>query len=345
MRSGTCQIAMTKKVYKSIDLAKFIAAILVVAIHTKPFAGNVNIDYYFTSFCRLAVPFFFITTSFFFFINEKPDIKRYTKRLTILYLLWFVIELPIVYYRFFVIYDKALHIQILNFARSLVFNNTWLASWFIMACILSVNLIYYFSKWFDNKKLLAIGGVAYLISLSCSGYSGFVDLFLSEKGVRFHEILSFVFVPANSFIVAIVYVALGKIVAEWIQRGNGNLINKSCNVWLIILFFILGCFEIYLIQWSAKTNDAFMVLPFITFFILIWLLKTNLNVPTHICQYMRSMSILIYILHPLFNFLNPILFDVDFGIKLFIITFLQSLFTAFSIVILSKRFHLLKRFF
>ena len=35
------------KVYNSIDLFKFIAAILVVAIHTHPFAET-GVDYYFT---------------------------------------------------------------------------------------------------------------------------------------------------------------------------------------------------------------------------------------------------------------------------------------------------------
>lgn len=82
-------MAIIKKEYKAIDLFKFVASILVVTLHTKPFAWFADVDYYFTCFGRIAVPFFFITTSFFFFNKEKPDIKRYTKRLSILYLLWF----------------------------------------------------------------------------------------------------------------------------------------------------------------------------------------------------------------------------------------------------------------
>lgn len=146
------------KSYNSIDLFKFIAAILVVAIHTHPFGENPDVDYYFTCFCRIAVPFFFITTSFFFFRKAKPDIKAYTKRLSILYLLWFIIELPLVYYRFFVAFDHPLPIQILNLFRSLFFSNTWAASWYIMASIIAVNIVYFLSRKINNKNLLLLAG-------------------------------------------------------------------------------------------------------------------------------------------------------------------------------------------
>lgn len=201
--SGTKTMKPNKKEYKAIDVCKFIASFLVVALHTKPFAENAEIDYYFTCFCRIAVPFIFITTSFFFFNKEKPDIKRYTKRLSILYILWFIIELPFVYNRFFVIYDKVLPLQIINFIRSFIFNNTWFASWFIMACIISVNMVFYLSKKLKNYQLLFVGVVAYLFSLSCSGYYGVVDSLLPNNLHRYHAIVSFVLMPANSFIVAL----------------------------------------------------------------------------------------------------------------------------------------------
>ena len=44
--------------YNSIDFAKFFAAILVVAIHSRPFVSNEMVDYFFTSFLRTAVPNF-----------------------------------------------------------------------------------------------------------------------------------------------------------------------------------------------------------------------------------------------------------------------------------------------
>ena len=336
---------LAKTEYKSIDLFKFIASTLVVALHTKPFASDADLDYYFTCFCRLAVPFFFIATSFFFFRKEKPDIKRYSKRLSILYLLWFLIELPIVYNRFFVLYDKPFAQQVLNFVRSLIFNNTWYASWFIMACILGVNIVYYLSKKIRDKKLLLIGIIAYLFSLSCSGYYGIVDSLLSKKMTGFHAIVSFIFMPANSFFVALIYVVLGKIVAEQVQNGNEKspyIFSKKTHLAIIVMLLFIGAGEAYFIRWSALSTDAILVLPLITFFLFSWLLQTQLSLPTSICRLLRSMSILVYILHPIFQLLNHSLLKIDNGMLLYCLTLTESLMLAYLIVTMSKRVTILK---
>ena len=91
-----------KKVLTSVDIFKFIAAVMVVTIHTHPFICCEEYDYWVTAACRIAVPFFFIIGSFLFFKSNKP-IGTYIKRLLALYLVWFVIELPIIYERFFII--------------------------------------------------------------------------------------------------------------------------------------------------------------------------------------------------------------------------------------------------
>lgn len=93
---------------RGVDLAKFIFAILVVGIHTSPFEaysefGNfVFIDI----ISGLAVPFFFMTSCYFFFSKltfENGKIKKckenfsrfkkYFIRILILYLLWSAVYL------------------------------------------------------------------------------------------------------------------------------------------------------------------------------------------------------------------------------------------------------------
>lgn len=60
---------MTKacKQYNSIDLFKFLFAVVVVMIHTTPFKNaSETFSYYFSNtFCNLAVPFFFVASGFF----------------------------------------------------------------------------------------------------------------------------------------------------------------------------------------------------------------------------------------------------------------------------------------
>lgn len=69
--------------YNSLDVGKFCAALMVVAIHAHPYdkieCGDVILDV----FLRLAVPFFFITSSFLFF-KKEPHINHllhYVKRI------------------------------------------------------------------------------------------------------------------------------------------------------------------------------------------------------------------------------------------------------------------------
>ena len=85
------------EVYTSIDLFKFIAAALVVCIHTRPFYAYPTLDLFWTRvICQIAVPFFFCFSSYIFFKRGK-SIRDYIKRMLSLYLVWFIIEIPFVY--------------------------------------------------------------------------------------------------------------------------------------------------------------------------------------------------------------------------------------------------------
>ena len=58
-----------KRQYASIDIARYVSALLVVCIHTFPFLeiSETFNTYFIHTVCRLAVPFFFTTSGFFFF--------------------------------------------------------------------------------------------------------------------------------------------------------------------------------------------------------------------------------------------------------------------------------------
>lgn len=106
---------MVKSSYNSIDVFKFLAAIMVVAIHTNPFFDYPVFNFIITSLCRIAVPFFFVFSSFIFFKtkNEKgKNIIDFLKRIVILYCFWFVVELPIIIDRFFIQSDYSFLIKI-----------------------------------------------------------------------------------------------------------------------------------------------------------------------------------------------------------------------------------------
>lgn len=64
---------------KSIDLFKFICALMVVGIHTQPFGDRLNDGLLATTILRIAVSFFFCISSYLFFRKENKNIYMYIK--------------------------------------------------------------------------------------------------------------------------------------------------------------------------------------------------------------------------------------------------------------------------
>lgn len=116
--------------YDSIDVLKFILSFLIIQIHT---------EFYFIwmkPYVRLAVPIFFIISAFFFFRRNpgKEQLIGYIKRLSILYLFWFIVwGLYFVYANRAIVFSSQGFVFIL---RSLVFGSTFAASWYIAASII-----------------------------------------------------------------------------------------------------------------------------------------------------------------------------------------------------------------
>lgn len=91
------------KQYAAVDIAKYVSALLVVAIHTYPFLeiSETFNTLFIAIVCRLAVPFFFVSSGYFLFrkLNgtKKQNLnrlKKYLWRLISLYLVWTVIYIP-----------------------------------------------------------------------------------------------------------------------------------------------------------------------------------------------------------------------------------------------------------
>lgn len=143
-------------VYTSIDLFKFIAASLIVCIHTRPFYANPSLDLYWTEvICHTAVPFFFCFSSYIFFKRGK-SIGDYIKRMLSLYLVWFIIEIPFVYLRFF--HHQELLPATKEFIVGLLFHNTFFASWFITASWQAMLIVWLLAK--RSTKVLYLTGLA-----------------------------------------------------------------------------------------------------------------------------------------------------------------------------------------
>ena len=318
----------------SFDVAKFIAAILVV-IHTHPFHGNA--DYWFTCFCRIAVPFFFASSSFFFWRNPDRDIKKYIKRLSGIYAVWFVLELPYVLRRFFLSSEVSRPEQVYDFISHLFLGNTFYVSWYLMASIIAMGIIFFLSKRLNNIQLFLVASCFYIVCLLSSSYFYLTTAFphpwiqyVVSKGINLE----------NSFFAALIYMVIGKVLAENVAIVSNTDLKTVCLCFAVVA--LIGISEIGFMADYVRFSDAYVSLPLITIILLVFLLKLDVKIPVEISRTLRETSILVYLLHAVVQGKLPLIGLGYHGKKAFVIVVLFSIFVSLLIILLSKKIRVFK---
>ncbi len=231
------------------DVLKFGLAILVVLIHTS------QQGMFFRPILRVAVPLFFLMTSYFFFAKQaslntgdekKKGLQKYVKRTLWLYAFWFVALLPLtIYYRNW----GGVNLIIL---RDFLLGSTFKASWFLMASLIDVILVWAMSRTINDKWLLAIGFLAYLLCCLSSNY-----YYLSIGVLPSFEVCRQLFNPVTSFLVAFLFVVTGKILAE-----NPIYVSNKHLALIIAFSAVALCGEFLLVRnrhWDVS-DDCFICL-------------------------------------------------------------------------------------
>ena len=241
------------------DVLKFILALFILGIHT-------DLSFTLKPIFRLAVPLFFMMTSYFFFLKQsrldspqakKNELKKYCKRILKLYLFWFVLLLPLTIFfnKWYVGVGPGLLVDVV---QSFLFGNTFKASWFLMASLLSIMLVWYLSQRLKPGVMLIIGLVLYLFCCMTSNYfhlceripyfTGFYDGYMSVFKKPYH-----------SFPVAFVFVVIGKYLAD-----HQAFISNRKLVWLIVISFITLLGECVLVMnnhWVSRGDCYISLLP------------------------------------------------------------------------------------
>ncbi|MCF0182542.1 MAG: acyltransferase [Muribaculaceae bacterium] len=318
--------------YPAVDLFKFIAALLVVVIHAHPFGYDAftsgqgpatSTTYYVTSLCRIAVPFFFAISSFLFFKLGTYTIAQFVKRLLLLYVTWFVIELPVVWLSRLVSCDGIAE-MVWVLIQWVLWRNTFYASWFISALIFGMLFTHYASR----RIAILIAIMCAVIACLGSLYHGLLPDGLAKEFIHW-------FNPANSFVMAIPFCVMGRLVAEssfTIQR------------WVLpigaLASLALGTCEVVYLAPMRMNGDCFIALFPTTFLLLVVTTTVRFNASKSILTWCRKASILIYLLHCYLQVITKHLpcNDMVKFVALLIITLLS----AAIILKLSKRYKLLK---
>lgn len=290
-----------KRQYASIDIARYVSALLVVCIHTFPFLeiSETFNTYFIHTVCRLAVPFFFTTSGFFFFRNydsENEDLnetrlKKALIRLFRIYLIWTIIYLP---YTIFDYTHTGFHIKYLfTYVRDFFLNGSYYHLWFLPALMLADVIVYCLYKKKGLNFTLLITFILYFVGYLINVYT---PIWESIPGVSFFFGFFTKTLSTARNGIGPMFIAIGLLLSRT------RRLSKKVSLIGFLISFVLFFAEVSLYRHFGILRDLtsmyICLIPAI-YFLVNYLLK--INIPYRkMFAILRHDSLMIYTSHILF---------------------------------------------
>lgn len=326
MTNATTPCCQASPSLHSLDLAKFIGALLVIVIHTSPLAPYSPIaDFYFRNvLARIAVPLFFSISGFLF--SCKPTLRKTVLRLASLYLFWSAVYLIIQIPQWYASGWWGLHV-ILDYGVGLITKGTYFHLWYLLAALIATPLLFLLLRK-NNQRLIWVV-LIFSWAVECLIYSyawiGIDQIApLSALLTRFSGWFDGIF---RALPLMLVGVLAGKV-------SSSHNARFWCNR-MLIAFFALVC-EASLLYFCALNTEHLSYLittPVFTYFLLCFLLRCDFSFPRgQKALLFRQSSLLIYCIHP---FIDHCLAQVGF---------MTGVITCLTVTIISVSLSLLYSF-
>lgn len=297
-----------KKIISGLDVMKFLMAFLIVDIHVHGSAITPPIlqEYVIHPIESLAVPTFFVISSFLFFrkarYTEGPLglVLHFMKRLCILYLFWCVVWSPIIYIQKEYFHPMTAFVP-LYVVRDFFFGNMFDASWFLGALLVGVPMVWGLSR------VLKIDVLVLIIPLLICLYLQYVTDLPSEWRMPYEWYNSFkdphLAFPGGLLWIAIGYVIANKKVVVWMGK------IRNVWAWIATLLFLVMTFFIPFVPTILCVASLFVA-------------AYTWQLPEHPQLYrrFRTYSILFYVIHDCFKKIPKQLFGWENGPLLFVVT-------------------------
>lgn len=281
-----------KNSYSGIDYFRFIAAFLIIAIHTSPLSTYSETgDFVLTRIiARIAVPFFIMTSGFFLISRYKYNEDKlisFVKKTALIYLISIIIYIPLNIYNDYFNVDNLFP----NIIKDIFFDGTMYHLWYLPATIIGGVIAWFAVKRMGLKKVLLLTSVLYLIGLFGDSYYG-----VSEKVPLIREMYGHIFEVSdytrNGIFFAPVFFVLGGIIADKSVRISlkNSLIGFSTS--FLLMFgegMLLHSFEV-----QRHDSMYILLLPCMYFLfnaLIFWKGKRNVL--------LRTSALVIYIIHPM----------------------------------------------
>lgn len=341
---------MSEKNYYGLDIAKFISALLVIAIHTAPLMDlNETANFVFVQIiARIAVPFFFITSGFLFFRhidmsrewNDDANItylKHYEFRIFRMYLIWTILYLP---FRYLLMNgDGGISMQsILMYIRDFFVQGSYYHLWFLPSLMFAIFAVYVLRSYISMKHVLITSGVLYILGMIGNVYGDTLSTIPVVSNI--FECYTQVFVTTrNGLFFGMIFIAMGACVA------NRTMLTPLKGRYLgFIVAIVLLCVESFGLRELGIMKDLtsmyLMLLPVVWF--LFQILITLQLKKREIYRFLRTSSLLIYTVHIMFTVVLFTFVPHLDHLMIYLITAVSSFIISIMIYVLSKKLRFLR---
>lgn len=288
------------KSYTGIDFFRIFAALLIIAIHTSPLASCSNAgDFILTRVtARIAVPFFFMTSGYFLISRYCKSAERlihFVKHTAIIYGASILFYLPVNLYNGYFIMENPAP----NIVRDIIFDGTLYHLWYLPASIMGAAAAWYLVRRFDYKRAFITAFILYLVGLFGDSYYGIAEKIPGVSGM-YQFMFQLFDHTRNGIFFAPIFFLLGGFMADQYQHRRAGAMTHTClenSLWGFAVSFSLMLGEAMLLRFfDVQRHDSMylFLLPCMYF-----LFRSLLFFRGKRPQYLKTASLLTYIIHPM----------------------------------------------
>ena len=329
--------------YDSINIMKFICAILVVVIHTNPFGTVDTVSGFIVNgvICRIAVPLFFISSGYFYYMKAKNNeeyICIYLKKILNLYINWTAIYFI---WDIFQLSKNGLGIKknLILYIRDLVFVGSHLQLWYLLGLSFAIIYIHIINKTFGEKFLVISMIILFFIGLAGDSYAAIFKNSWITSIIRGYELI-FKYTK-NGICFSGLFVYIGIAINKYSLEEKINI--KYILVFLISIIFALEAIILKIFNIPQDYN-MYLSLVILAPILFVKVLKFPIAIAKNYSKLLKDLSLGIYCCHGVFIIIDSkisIIFRInDFKYINFILVIIGSI--ALTLIIRNSKYKLIR---
>lgn len=301
---------------QSIDMFRYLCAVLVVVIHTSPFDGTGFGTFLREYAAKIAVPFFLVVSGYFYFIKLDSNgkaLRRFLKHIVPLYFIW---SIPYWLLNLYVLHDEpgfSLSGYALRCVMEFFTRGSYYHFWFFPALIYSAMVSTFLWKQCSETVFLLVSVL--LMALGCwftsyrfvsPAFSELIGKYCGENGTYCFQRIVLTGMP---------YFMLGGVISRRKDKWTAAITGTDRKEWIVLLVICaLYTLEKILLTHFGSTDLVLTVMLYpLVGAILIVLLRHPLPECDRIGLIARSAANVVYYVHPLLIVIVQKVFELLIG--------------------------------